>query len=138
MQIPVAFAHKAVPLAGDEIYVSGGKRALTPVLEVPSVRLPDRVIKRIEQVPKILLHRLVDHLRGPKAALGGRRRNAGMKCTHGVGEGIDMSPLQRVRVEPMAEELVLCELTHFDRVLNGDTRVMKPWVFWRARDGHYR
>ena len=46
-------------------------------------------------------------------------------------------PLQRARVEPVAQELVLRSPTHFDRVLNRGTRAMKPWVFWCARDGDH-
>ena len=85
MHIPVAFAHEPVLLAGRESGTTRGKRALAPGLELSGVGLPDRVVDGIEQVLKILLHWLIDHLWCPKAAQGIRRRDAGMKGAHLVG-----------------------------------------------------
>ena len=90
MQIPVAFAYKAVALAGDELGAMGGKRALAPGFEFPGVGLPDRVVDRIEQVPKILLHGLIDHLWRPKAARRVCCRDAGMKRAHLMGQVVDV------------------------------------------------
>ena len=49
---------------------------------------------RIEQVLKILLHRLIDHLWCPKAAHRVCRRDAGMKRAHLVGQVVDVRHVQ--------------------------------------------
>src|SRR5262249_40527103 len=112
-------AYEAVALAGHASSATGGKRALTPGLELPGVRLPDRVIDGIEQVLKILLHRLIEHLRCPKAAQRVRRRDAGMKGAHLMGQAVNVCHVQLARVDELAQQGFLRELHHFHRVLNG-------------------
>ena len=81
--------------------------------------LPDRVVKRIKEVLKILLHRLIDHLWCPKAAHRVCRRDAGMKGADLVGQDVNVRGVQRARLDKMAEQGVLGKLRHLHGVLNG-------------------
>ena len=64
--------------------------------------LPDRVVDDIEQVLKILLYRVIDHLWGPKAAAGVRRRDAGMKGADLTGQTVNVRHLELAHGYKMA------------------------------------
>ena len=68
MQIPVAFAHEPILFASNDIAPTRGKGVLAPGLKLPGVYLPGGVVDAIEQVLKVVVHRLIDRLWGAKGA----------------------------------------------------------------------
>src|SRR5262249_11398625 len=94
MHIPMAFPHETVPLTGQESGTTSGKCTLAPGLECPGVGLSNRVINGIEQVLKILLYRLIDRPRRPKAAHGICCRDASMKGAHLASQAVNVRPLE--------------------------------------------